>query len=323
MSSSTKDSQIKSHEHYQSALPALLDYREKFWTNHCEYCLRTFLIPYFQKNQKSTNTICCRQALLIENRISNQWLFTILNTILMTPDDTQIILITDQENKKKGQDLIKSMDLDLNISWMIVDDLWPNTLLGDQLSFNRLMKSSLFWSKLTCEELLLVQTDSLIVEKVSEYFFKFAYLGAPFLPTKRVEYFQDVDKQGKLSGFFGIETTIHANPHPDLYPCLNGNGGLSIRHRSLMERISIENSSSSPKEEHEDVFFSRHLKKYIEPAPLSIADTFACESIYNPKSIGSHAGWKYWSTSDLAEHFDRHIRQLWTRTRTSNSNSLD
>ncbi|TCD58133.1 hypothetical protein CWE16_02205 [Synechococcus sp. BS55D] len=65
---------------------------------------------------------------------------------------------------------------------------------------------------------------------------------------------------------------------------------------------------SSPETEAEDVFFSRHISKIKPLPPLEIAQAFATETTYNSMAVGSHACWKFLSSSDLADHFCQHLR---------------
>ena len=42
-----------------------------------------------------------RAVVLIDNRINEQWLFTVLNTWLMCPTDSEFVLIADQNKWAK------------------------------------------------------------------------------------------------------------------------------------------------------------------------------------------------------------------------------
>ena len=74
----------------------------------------------------------------------------------MTSDNTQLVLIIDKKNKLKAQAFIKSHNLDIDLNWIIVDELFPDLRLDSQSSFNQFMKSSVFWKSLESEELLFV-----------------------------------------------------------------------------------------------------------------------------------------------------------------------
>lgn len=78
-----------------------------------------------------------------------------------------------------------------------------------------------------------------------------------------------------------------------------------------MIKICHEQAQFSSENEMEDVFFSKNIQKYCEPAPLEIAKAFACESRYNASSIGSHAAWKYFNSIELGEHLENHWKHTW------------
>ena len=136
-------------------------------------------------------------------------------------------------------------------------------------------------------------------------------MGAPFRPRQHSEYFERRRSNGRISNFFKSDTPIHGSPNPDVYPHLHGNGGLSIRQRNVMLEICERWGSSSPAEELEDVFFSRHVARVASVPPLEIAQAFATETTYNRHALGSHACWKFLSSADLADHLDQHLRTAW------------
>ena len=187
----------------------------------------------------------------------------------------------------------------------------PGTDLKQKHSYNQMLKQKEFWEFLPHEKLLITQTDSLLVQPLPKFFLNFPYLGAPFLPKQQSEYFEERKKNGELQSFYKVDTEIHGCPNPLVYPHLHGNGGLSIRQRNLMVKICHEQAKFSSEDEMEDVFFSKSIKNYCEPAPLEIAKAFACESRYNASSIGSHAAWKYFSSIELGEHLETHWKHTW------------
>ncbi len=289
----------------------LVEYRRQMWTNHCNYVLQELLLPNHKILNSSQLDSSKRSIVIIENRIDSQWLFTVLNSALMCPFNTRVCIVSDNKNQEKAKQLLAEYNLNLNIFWLPIEKCIPNAVLQDSKSFNALMKEIDFWESLPYEDLLFIQTDALLTEPIPKYFFKFEYLGAPFLPRQQSEYFQTRNKYGDIVSFFKVETPIHCSPNPDVYPHLYGNGGLSIRNRTIMKKICENHGACSPQEEQEDVFFSRHMSKYCKPAPLQIAQAFASESMYQSTAIGSHAAWKYFSSAELADHLDKHWRQVW------------
>ena len=307
-----QDSNINFAFKANQALPMLIEYREAVWKSHCTYVLNNLLIPYFEKNKFSVVNQCNQVCVLIENRINSQWLFTLLNTIIMSPANTGICLIMDKENQEKARSLLTQNNLFLDLIWISTDQINSSINLKETSSFNKLMKSYRLWDKLPHERILIIQTDALLSEPLPKYFFNFEYLGAPFLPKKYSEYFENLSNNGEIINFFKVDTPIHGSPNKDVYPHLYGNGGLSIRNKSLMKEICCKYSLSSSTDEQEDVFFSRHLKEFCNPVPIQIAKAFAFETSYEKSSIGCHAPWKYLTSSELGEYLDKHLRKVWS-----------
>ena len=295
----------------------LQNYQLWKWEGHCNYVLEKLLLPYFKANAHQLAKKPSQEAILIENRINQQWIFTILNTLLMAPANTKLTLILDEANEAAALQALSDHQLELTLEIKTVESIAPGFELGDIKDLNQLMKRPEFWATCSQEKLLFVQTDSLLKEPLPIYFFNYPYLGSAWIPRIKTDYFQTRSNQGAIKGFFKIDTPINITPDPDIYPHLHGNGGLSIRHRSLMQAICQDHGQLSDEREMEDVFFSRHIQQYKEPPPLQIAQAFAFESSYHP-SIGSHAAWKYLSSAELAEHLDQHLRHVWAMAHRSN-----
>ena len=289
-------------------LKLILEHREQQWLQHCNFVLEKILLPLCRKGLALSQSPSKRAAVLIENRINNQWLFTVVNTWLMCPQGTELLLITDQANLAEARTYLRQHAPVLDANFLCIEDLSPGTHLSDYSSFNRMMKSAAFWSSLPHEELLIIQTDALLSKPLDPFFFQFCYLGAPFLPRQHTEYFEKRNTNGRINRFFKIETPIHGSPHPDTYPHLHGNGGLSIRHRNVMAQACINWGNDSPDTEAEDVFFSRHVPQLRPLPPLEIAQAFAMETTYNPTAVGSHACWKFLHSRDLSDHLSQHLR---------------
>lgn len=278
---------------------------------HCRFVLERLLIPLCLEEHVKTTAPCQRAVVLIDNRIDEQWLFTVLNTWLMCPTDSAFVLIADTKSVAQAEDLLDHHAPGLKASVLDAAQLVPGAQLTENASFNAMLKRAEFWRQMPHESLLVIQTDALLGRPFDPFFFQFKYLGAPFLPRQQSEYFEKRRADGRISSFFKTDTPIHGSPNPDVYPHLHGNGGLSIRQRSLMVAICERWGSSSPAEELEDVFFSRHVARIASMPPLEIAQAFASETTYNPQAIGSHACWKFFSSADLADHLDQHLRAAW------------
>jgi len=278
---------------------------------HCHLVLEQLLLPLSRDGHIKTTEPCQKAVVLIENRIDEQWLFTLLNTWLMCPNDCTFVLIVDKKSIDKARNVLRSHAPCLKATVVDIDQIVPGTQLTAKKSFNTMLKRADFWQMMPHDRLLVIQTDALLGKPLDPFFFQFAYLGAPFIPRQHSEYFERRSTDGRIRSFFKTDTPIHGTPNPDVYPHLHGNGGLSIRSRNVMKEICSKWGSSSPAEELEDVFFSRNVAKIVEPPPLEIAQAFAMETTYNPRAIGSHACWKYLSSADLAEHLEQHLKIAW------------
>ena len=300
--------------HNLEPLDLLLDQRKEHWLMHCRFVLERLLIPLCRELKVKTKTPLQRGLVLVDNRIDDQWLFTVLNTWLMCPKDSEIVVIADGDSVLQAQELLNFYAPSFKAILLDAGQIVPGTQLSEQKSFNAMLKQPNFWRQMPHEKLLIVQTDALVAKPLDPFFFNFSYLGAPFLPRQHSEYFTMRNAEGHISRFFKTDSPIHGSPDSDVYPHLHGNGGLSIRSRTTMETICERWGKASPDQEAEDVFFSRHISKVSKPAPLDIAQVFATETTYNPNTVGSHACWKFLKGSELANHFEQHLREAWAMT---------
>lgn len=297
----------------ENARPALLQWRKQLWDTHCASVLERLLLPSVRNQSVNSNSVNASldrtrtSLLLVENRIDSQWLFTCLNGLLMAPPDSRLCIVADQESILEAKSLMGVNGVSLDVDWLVCSKSFDLSRVGD---YNLLLKTKHFWESLPYEHILLIQKDALLIEPVPEALMDFGYLGAPFLPRSIVDLFPERTQSGDLNGFFKVNSEVHSFPHKDIYPNMGGNGGLSIRSRSLMCKIVDENQCDDLNEEPEDVFFSRNLAKYQSPAPLVVSRAFAMETEYNSISIGCHAPWKYLEGSQLAGILERHLKQV-------------
>ena len=247
-------------------LDLLLEQRKQHWLMHCRFVLERLLIPLCLEGHVKTTAPCQRAVVLIDNRIDEQWLFTVLNTWLMCPTDSAFVLIADPNSVTQAEDLMERHAPGLQASILNLAQLMPGAKMTEPASLNAMLKQPEFWRHIPHEPLLIIQTDALLSRPLDPFFFQFPYLGAPFLPRQHSEYFEKRRSDGRISSFFKSDTPIHGSPNPDVYPHLHGNGGLSIRQRNVMVAICERWGSSSPAEELEDVFFSRHVARIASSA---------------------------------------------------------
>ena len=84
-------------------LQLIIEHREQQWIQHCNFVLEKVLLPICHEGLAFSQKSKERAFVLIENRINTQWLFTVLNTWLMCPEGTEIVLITDKDNLSKAR----------------------------------------------------------------------------------------------------------------------------------------------------------------------------------------------------------------------------
>ena len=143
--------------------------------------------------------------------------------------------------------------------------MWPNVIYTNlqvsnlQVSdYSRLLKNTEFWNKIPApaEHILIFQTDSIMLRSGIDAFLAYDYIGAPWKVSKEHEY-------------------------------VIGNGGLSLRKKSIMLQICVKypDTSSRP----EDVYFADHLLHDGYQLPTKeIAMTFSVETIYHDRPLGVH-----------------------------------
>ena len=84
-------------------LDLLLNQRKEHWLMHCRFVLEQLLMPICREGQVKTTTPLQRGVVLIDNRVDKQWLFTVMNTWLMCPKDSEFVLITDEKQCGSGE----------------------------------------------------------------------------------------------------------------------------------------------------------------------------------------------------------------------------
>ena len=122
-----------------------------------------------------------------------------------------------------------------------------------KIEYSDYVKSLDFWDKVLGNNILMFQSDSLLLRYGIDNFLGYDYIGAPW--TK--------PKEGSFVG----------------------NGGLSIRNKQKM--IEVIKNHETISSEWEDIYFVKHLKNDNIP-PVDVAMRFSVEDIFYPKPIGLH-----------------------------------
>ena len=140
---------------------------------------------------------------------------------------------------------------------------WENVQLVnvgvEELSYpdgiNTLMLNASTYRALKCEFVLFFQTDSIIRRRVDSFFFKYKYVGAPWIRKNAL-------RQDRLVG----------------------NGGFSLRHVATMIEIA---EKALVKTRWEDQYIVSQLD-LVDIAPEYLARQFCVDNIFYPDPVGIH-----------------------------------
>jgi len=132
------------------------------------------------------------------------------------------------------------------------------------------------YSQLNTQFVLFIQWDAFIRKRIPEHFFKFSYVGAPWV---------------------GFPNDWPDNPNVQLGNKRVGNGGFSLRNVKRMIEICSEHTRGKL---NEDVFISNHLDIHELPS-IEEAKSFSVEWIYHPDPVGCHAIWKFHPIEDFTK----------------------
>ena len=197
--------------------------------------------------------------------------FLIRNTILKLDNKWSHTVICGNTNYKLMKKICKKISPNIKILKTDYDNLKPS-------EYSKFLASMDFWDLLQGEKILIYQEDSLIFKDNIDDFLEFDFIGAPFPKTE--------------------------NDTPNSV----GNGGLSLRSKSIMKKVintigidetnledstlnymTLTNSFIPP----EDVYFSKNMQELDigKVADWDHAFQFSSERIYNPDSFAGHKFW--------------------------------
>jgi len=197
--------------------------------------------------------------------------FIIRNTILKLDNKWSHTIICGNKNYKLIKKICKKISPNIKILKTDFDNLKP-------AEYSKFLASNDFWNLLCGEKILIYQEDSFIFKDNINDFLEFDFIGAPFPKTE--------------------------NDTPNSV----GNGGLSLRSKSIMKEVintitinetNFEDSTLNymtmtnlyiPPE---DVYFSKNMQelKIGKVADWNQAFQFSSERIYNPDSFAGHKFW--------------------------------
>ena len=138
--------------------------------------------------------------------------------------------------------------------------------------YQKLLKSPSFWENFSnWDNVLIIQTDALILRRIDEIYYNFDYIGAPWGNNK----------------------------------CKScGNGGFSLRNVKKMIECTEENRNnnlSNISGSNEDIFFAN--KKLNITKDYQLHKSFAVEKIFNKNPVGYHAIYKEITFTDEQYNF--------------------
>ena len=247
-------------------------------------------------------------ALIIDDRPTPLLRFTVLNTLLMGRLRWRLTLFTAPAALERSRVLLAGLEAWVQVVGLRVGDADDY----NWLAYNTLLKTPEFWGLMQAPRLLIVQTDTLLIEPPDPAAFAYGYVGSPWAKGRYLSrcfprYGSNLERAAPQ-----WETLRLCGTVPD--GLSNGNGGLSIRDRLLMQRICHMEAASSAPEEPEDIFFARHLARYDQhPAPAAVVERFSCETAYQT-SAGAHAAWRYLEAAEVAQIQERHLLQVMALT---------
>jgi len=211
------------------------------------------------------------ESVLVEYRCLPHLEFIIRNTIIKLGVNWSHTIICGNLNYDFMVNMCETISKKIKIIKTNYDNLFPS-------DYSRFLSSLDFWNLLNGEKILIYQDDTCIFKNNIDDFLKWDYIGAPWIEK------QNDNKSGV------------------------GNGGLSLRTKSIMVKIIqtisiddtkynsstlkyIENTNSNVLPE--DVYFSLNMEKLGIGllADRVSAFNFSTESILNTDSFGGHQFW--------------------------------
>lgn len=218
------------------------------------YLLREYGSMECYHSNKKENT---KVAVLVETRDSYFLPLVIKNFCSILGEDWNFHLFI---NSKVQQYL----SIELPHFQYRMTPLYEDRIRPEQYSF--LLRQRRFWEEIPEENILIFQTDCLMLRPIPPWAEEYDMIGAPcgMISDNRCTY----------------------------------NGGFSLRKRTAMLEVTLVDEEQNQKETRpEDVFFTEELwKQQIYTLPsVHTAFQFATESVYSTHCIGIHGTDKYYS----------------------------
>ena len=222
-------------------------------------CLIFYVFYKLYLNQESTT----RAMIIIEPRAHTLLKQVIENFDMHMDKSWDLYVFYGNLNKEVAQEAIS------NITGRKVILISLNVDNISSLQYNKLLKTSEFWSQINAEDILVFQTDAVLCSKsiqtINDYIM-YDYIGCSY--------------DNKV---IGSNTFVNWGPNNEFY----GIGGLSFRKKSFM--LQCIRDSRRPEDHPEDMFFSECVAKSSRRPPSArILNQFCTQHVYKEKSLGAH-----------------------------------
>lgn len=211
------------------------------------------------------------EAVLIEFCEFPHLEFLIRNAIFKLGSNWSHTIICGNLNYEFMIEMCEKISPNINIIKVNMDNMFPH-------QYSKFLTSQSFWNMFYGEKILIYQEDTIIFNKNIEDFLHWDYIGAPF-PS-------------------------YQNDTPNLV----GNGGFSLRTKSVMIKIlntiKVKNTTfnsstvdymekNNLKFPPEDIYYSKNAQELHigDVADYDTASLFSRQHIYNPDSFGGHKFW--------------------------------
>jgi hypothetical protein len=189
-----------------------------------------------------------RCAVIVELRRHPHLSYVIRNIAYFLDDSWGLHIFHGTENERFVKGIVHG--------WgdVLFTNLGKKNLTKEEYSL--LLTSREFWLGLVSEHILIFQTDAILRRRGIEQFLGYDYIGAPWKS----------------------EDT----------PGIGGNGGFSLRRRSVMLEILDKDRPDIPRVP-EDIYFCTRLKEgRYNVAPKEVAMAFSVEELFHPDPLGTH-----------------------------------
>ena len=295
-----------------SNLRLLSSYRSHAYHAHAIFILNEYLektVPRAsQSRTHSKRRNNERLILYIDSRPQILLRAVVLNTLLMTGFQYNILILTTQESLSSMSALFLDVAELVSVK-VLSSDGQPIVNQFDVATYNRVLKEPSFWINIGSDKLLIAQADSMLIRPLGDRYWSFDFIGAPWSPGKHISHpFYKYDALDSISPGEMWETTIFSPGLSGQTFTPVGNGGFSIRSTSLMSQIAAKHDS--PATEPEDVFYSRYASRYSQYlANIDEASSFCCETSYYP-STAFHASYLYLTCSEQAKLYETHLKHV-------------